>query len=68
MVAYRPAGVAQGAGVPSVTVSPACSGRTVKEFKVSREGTRALIITEQNGKTKVQVTGIIRQRTGRPRT
>ena len=68
MIAYRPVGVAEGSGVPNVTVSPAwLSGRTVKEFRVSREGTRALVITEQNGKTKVQVTGIVRAADGTPK-
>jgi hypothetical protein len=68
VVAYRPAGVAEGASVPSVTLTPAwLAGRTVKEFRISREGVRALVISEQNGKTRVQVTGIIRGGDGTPR-
>ncbi|MEW1983389.1 LpqB family beta-propeller domain-containing protein [Pseudarthrobacter oxydans] len=68
VVAYRPAGVAEGATVPSVTLTPAwLAGRTVKEFRISREGVRALVISEQNGKTRVQVTGIIRGGDGTPR-
>jgi len=68
VVAYRPAGVAEGASVPSVTLAPAwLAGRTVKEFRLSREGVRALVISEQNGKTRVQVAGIIRAGDGTPR-
>ncbi|ADX73704.1 hypothetical protein Asphe3_25790 [Pseudarthrobacter phenanthrenivorans Sphe3] len=68
VVAFKPAGVAEGATVPSVTLSPAwLAGRTVKEFRISREGVRALVISEQNGATRVQVTGIIRGGDGTPR-
>jgi hypothetical protein len=68
VVAFRPTGVAEGAAVPTVTLTPAwLAGRTVKDFRVSREGVRALVISEQNGKTRVQVTGIIRGGDGTPR-
>jgi hypothetical protein len=68
VVAFRPTGVAEGASVPSVTLTPAwLAGRTVKDFRISREGVRALVISEQNGKTRVQVTGIIRGGDGTPR-
>lgn len=68
VVAFRPAGIAEGAAVPTVTLSPAwLAGRTVKEFRISREAVRALVISEQNGKTRVQVTGIIRGADGTPR-
>jgi hypothetical protein len=39
----------------------------VKEFRISRDGTRALVISQQNGKSKVQITGIIRSADGTPR-
>jgi hypothetical protein len=68
VVAYRPTGVAEGSSIPSVTLTPAwLAGRTVKEFRISREGVRALVISEQNGRTRVQVTGIIRAGDGTPR-
>jgi hypothetical protein len=68
VVAFRPTGVAEGAAVPSVTLAPPwLAGRTVKEFRVSREGVRALVISEQNGKTRVQVTGVIKGADGTPR-
>jgi hypothetical protein len=68
VVAYRPTGVAEGANVPSVTLAPAwLAGRTVKDLRISREGVRALVISQQNGKTRVQVTGIIRAADGTPR-
>lgn len=68
VVAYRPIGVAEGAAIPTVTLAPSwLTGRTVKELRISREGVRALVISEQNGKTKVQVTGIIRNADGTPR-
>ncbi|WP_142058558.1 LpqB family beta-propeller domain-containing protein [Pseudarthrobacter sp. B4EP4b] len=68
IVAFRPTGVAEGASVPSVTLTPAwLAGRTVKDVRISREGVRALVISEQNGKTRVQVAGIIRGGDGAPR-
>jgi hypothetical protein len=54
--------------VPAVTITPVwLSGRTVKDFRVSREGTRALVISEANGKTAVQVAGIVRNPDGTPK-
>lgn len=68
LVAFRPTGVAEGVAVPTVTLAPAwLVGRTVKDFRVSREGARALVISEQDGKTHVQITGIIRAPDGTPR-
>ena len=68
VVAFHPTGVAEGAPVPSVTLAPSwLAGRTVKEFRISRDGVRALVISEQNGKSKVQVTGVIRAGDGTPR-
>ncbi|WP_426990234.1 LpqB family beta-propeller domain-containing protein [Pseudarthrobacter sp. Y6] len=68
VVAYRPIGVAEGAAVPTVTLTPSwLAGRTVKELRISREGVRALVISEQNGKTNVQIAGIIRNADGTPR-
>jgi hypothetical protein len=68
VLAYRPVGVAQGSNVPAVTLTPTwLAGWTVKEFRMSREGARALVISEQNGKTRVQITGVIRTADGTPR-
>ncbi len=68
VLADRPVGVAQGSAVPAVTLTPGwLAGRSVKEFRISREGARALVISELNGKTLVQVTGIIRTADGTPR-
>jgi len=68
VVAYRPIGVAEGAAVPTVTLTPSwLAGRIVKELRISREGVRALVISEQNGETKVQIAGIIRNADGTPR-
>ncbi|BCW84923.1 MULTISPECIES: LpqB family beta-propeller domain-containing protein [Paenarthrobacter] len=68
VVAFKPTGIAAGMAVPSVTMTPAwLSGRTVKDFRVSREGTRALVISEANGKTAVQVAGIVRNSDGTPK-
>lgn len=68
VVAYRPVGVAEAAAVPAVTLAPTwLAGRTLKELRVSREGARALVISEQNGKTKVQVAGIVRAADGTPK-
>lgn len=68
LTAFRPTGVAEGANVPTVTLAPSwLAGRIVKEFRVSREGVRGLVISEQNGRTKVQITGIIHNSDGTPR-
>jgi hypothetical protein len=39
----------------------------VKDFRVSREGTRALVISEANGKSTVQIAGIVRNPDGVPK-
>lgn len=68
VVAFKPSGVAEGADVPSVTIAPAwLAGRTVKDLRISRDGVRALIISEQNGTTRVQISGVIRASDGTPR-
>lgn len=68
LTAFRPTGIAQGSTVPSVTLTPSwLAGRTVKDFRISREGVRALVVSEQNGVTRVQVTGIIRSADGTPK-
>ncbi|MDR6989000.1 hypothetical protein J2Y66_003508 [Paenarthrobacter nitroguajacolicus] len=68
VVAFKPTGVAPGMAVPSVTITPSwLSGRTVKDFRISREGTRALVISEANGKSTVQITGIVRNTDGVPK-
>ncbi|MGO4436078.1 LpqB family beta-propeller domain-containing protein, partial [Paenarthrobacter sp. RAF9] len=68
VVAYKPTGVPPGTTVPAVTITPSwLSGRTVKDFRVSREGTRALVISEANGKSAVQITGIVRTPDGVPK-
>ncbi|MDI2035041.1 LpqB family beta-propeller domain-containing protein [Paenarthrobacter nitroguajacolicus] len=68
VVAYKPTGIAPGTAVPNVTITPAwLAGRTVKDFRVSREGTRALIISELNGKSSVQIAGIVRNPDGVPK-
>ncbi|WP_284979795.1 LpqB family beta-propeller domain-containing protein [Arthrobacter sp. fls2-241-R2A-200] len=68
VVAFQPTKVAPGAAVPSVTLTPPwLSGRTVTEFRISREGTRALVISKANGKSAVQITGIVRNPDGAPK-
>jgi hypothetical protein len=68
VVAYKPTGIAPGTTIPNVTITPSwLSGRTVKDFRVSREGTRALVISESAGKSTVQITGIVRNPDGVPK-
>ena len=68
VVAFKPSAAAKGGNVPAVSLSPRwLSGRSVKEFRISREGTRALVISELRGRTSVQVTGIVRDPDGTPR-
>jgi hypothetical protein len=43
------------------------TGRSVTDFRVSRDGSRALVISQQNGKTAVQLTGISRDSGGVPK-
>lgn len=45
---------------PVVLSVPWLVGRNVKSLRVSRDGTRALIISEANGQTKTQITGIFK--------
>ncbi|MCG2622735.1 LpqB family beta-propeller domain-containing protein [Arthrobacter sp. I2-34] len=42
--------------------------RTVKSLKISREGSRALIIADDGGETMVYVAGVVRDRQGRPKS
>lgn len=68
VVAFKPSAVSGSGTVPTVNFTPRwLSGRAVKEFRVSREGTRALVISELRGKTSVQVTGIVRNPDGSPK-
>lgn len=68
VVAYKPTGATDGAQVPSASLTPDwLTGRTVKDIRISREGVRALVISEQNGQTSIQVAGIIRAADGTPR-
>ncbi|WP_115787878.1 LpqB family beta-propeller domain-containing protein [Arthrobacter silvisoli] len=68
VVAFKPSAAVKGGTVPAVSLTPRwLTGRSVKEFRVSREGTRALVISELRGRTSVQVTGIVRNPDGSPR-
>jgi hypothetical protein len=68
VVAFKPSNVPQGQAVPTATMTPAwLEGRVVRDFRISREGTRALVISEMNGKSSVQVTGILRNPDGTPK-
>lgn len=68
VVAFRPTGAAEGADIPSATIAaPWLADRVVRELRISRDGVRALVISEQNGKSRTQVAGIIRSADGTPR-
>jgi hypothetical protein len=68
VVAYKPAGVAEGAEVPKVVLKPAwLSGRTVEDLRISRDGTRALVLSTQSGTTVLQLAGVVRAADGTPR-
>ncbi|GAB2740417.1 LpqB family beta-propeller domain-containing protein [Sinomonas soli] len=67
-VAYKPAGVAEGAPVPKATLTaPWLAGRTVEDLRVSRDGTRALVLSSQGDSTALQVAGVQRAADGTPR-
>jgi len=42
--------------------------RTVKALKISREGSRALIVADEGGDTTVYIAGVVRDREGRPKS
>jgi hypothetical protein len=42
--------------------------RTVKALKISREGSRALIVADDGGGTTVYIAGVVRDREGRPKS
>jgi hypothetical protein len=68
VVTYKPAGVAEGAEVPKVVLKPAwLSGRTVEDLRISRDGTRALVLSTQSGTTVLQLAGVVRAADGTPR-
>ncbi|MCZ2402777.1 GerMN domain-containing protein [Paenarthrobacter sp. Z7-10] len=56
-----PAGTSKGQPSAGVVLKVQwLQGRTVTSFRVSRDGSRALVISEQNGVSTVQITGILR--------
>lgn len=56
------AGQNNGASVQTVTLSVEwLKGRTVSSLRVSRDGTRLLVVSNSGGQSQVQVTGILRQ-------
>jgi hypothetical protein len=68
VVAYRPAGVAEGAEVPkSVLVPRWLAGRTVEDLRISRDGTRAAVLSSREGKAVLQLAGVVRGSDGTPR-
>ncbi|MDQ4491004.1 LpqB family beta-propeller domain-containing protein [Sinomonas sp. ASV486] len=68
VVAYKPAGVAEGAEVPKVTMAPGwLAGRTVEDLRISRDGARALVLSTQGGSTVLQLAGVVRAADGTPR-
>lgn len=68
VVAYKPVGIAEGAEVPKVVLRPAwLTGRTVEELRMSRDGTRALVLSSQGGTTVLQLAGVVRAADGTPR-
>ncbi|WP_434613560.1 LpqB family beta-propeller domain-containing protein [Arthrobacter sp. A5] len=61
VIAFHPDGSKAGQPAAAVVLSVQwLTGRTVTSFRVSRDGSRALIISEQNGVSSVQITGILR--------
>ncbi|WP_246036133.1 LpqB family beta-propeller domain-containing protein [Sinomonas susongensis] len=69
VVAFKPVGTAQNTAVPRTSVSaPWLAGRTVKSLRVSRDGVRALVLSEAGGQTLLQISGIVRGPDGTPQT
>ncbi|GAB3283171.1 hypothetical protein GCM10027449_25910 [Sinomonas notoginsengisoli] len=66
--AYKPAGVAEGAEVPKAVLTPGwLGGRTVEDLRISRDGSRALVLSTQGGSTALQLAGVVRAADGTPR-
>ena len=65
VLAIPPGGVQADA---SVVTAAWLAGRTVKELRVSRDGSRALVVTERNGAGELLLTGITRSTEGMPQS
>lgn len=69
VVAFKPVGAAQNSAPPQATVAaPWLAGRTVKSLRISRDGVRALVLSEADGQTFLQVSGIVRGSDGAPQS
>jgi hypothetical protein len=54
-------------GSPSSELAPAwLSGRSLQAIDVSRDGARVAVVSSQGGRRRVDVAGVVRDRTGRP--
>ena len=68
VIAFRPQGVAEGAEVPKAVLEPPwLAGRVIEDVRVSRDGTRALVLSAASGQTVLQLAGIVRGTDGAPR-
>ncbi|WP_334172291.1 LpqB family beta-propeller domain-containing protein [Sinomonas sp.] len=69
VIAFKPVGTPQNAAPPHATVSaPWLAGRAVTSLRVSRDGVRALVLSEADGQTLLQVSGIVRGSDGTPQS
>ena len=68
VIAFRPQGVAEGADVPKAVLEPAwLAGRVIEDVRVSRDSTRALVLSAAGGQTVLQLAGILHGPDGAPR-
>lgn len=59
--AFKPAGAADAVRAPATLLRVQwLVGRTVTALRISRDGSRALVVSEQNGASTVQIAGILR--------
>jgi hypothetical protein len=69
VMAYKPAGTPQNAAVPhAVVAAPWLAGRNVTSLRISRDGVRALVLSEADGQSLLQVAGIVRGQDGAPQS
>lgn len=69
VMAFRPVGTALNADIPhTVVAAPWLAKRDVKSLRISRDGVRALVLSEADGQTLLQLAGIVRGPDGAPQS
>ncbi|MBT1003002.1 GerMN domain-containing protein [Paenarthrobacter sp. DKR-5] len=68
VLAVQPRGAADNQQSPAVAITAQwLVGRTVKDLRISRDGARALVISDRNGVTAIQISGVVQGSDGTPK-